>query len=300
MNALTPQINRATIALGFVWPGRWRWRSLSLLQPVIPKEITGAPVRIWGARITLWLLNLLFLCANTIDALFLWLRSRPPPGVSYSDFVHHGTESLIFATICSAVVIILIVERLPARDTQDLRLAALIWILQNIILIFGVFRRLKLYVDAYNLTVLRAEVALFLFLVLIGFILLGIYVLQRRRLSWLCGSGSIAVFSLFYVLQFCDLGGYVASYNVDRWIRPTAHMQVDLDYLGQLGPGAWSSLQRLADSSSPLSGPAQVVLTRIRSKVSQGSFKKKHWQTFQFRRFLCEAQLLRWQPRASH
>ena len=84
--------------------------------------------------------------------------------------------------------------------------------------------------------------------------------------------------------------------NVDRWIRPTAHMQVDLDYLGRLGPGAWSSLQRLGDSSSPLSGPAQVALTRIRSKVWQGSFKKKHWQTFQFRRFLCEAHILRWQP----
>ncbi|HET9373567.1 MAG TPA: hypothetical protein VFO40_01240, partial [Chthoniobacterales bacterium] len=54
--------------------------------------------------------------------------------------------------------------------------------------------------DAYNLTILRADVALFLILVLTGFILLGIYVLQRRKLSWLCGSGSIAVFSLFYAV----------------------------------------------------------------------------------------------------
>jgi Domain of unknown function (DUF4173) len=285
----------ATIALGFIWPGRWRSHWPFSSPPIRPSH--SDPIRIWGARVTLWLLNLLFLCANTIDALFLWLRSRPPAGVTYSDFVHHGTESLIFATISSAIVIILIVERLPSGNARDLRWAALIWIGQNIILLCGVFRRLKLYVDAYNLTILRADLALLLILVLVGFILLGVYVLKRRRFSWLCGSGSIAVFSLLYILQFCDLGGYVASYNVDRWIHPTAHTQVDLNYLGQLGPGGWGSRQRLAESDSPLSMPAQLVLTRIRSKVWQGSSKKKRWQSFQFRRYLCEAQLLHWLPR---
>jgi hypothetical protein len=289
----------ATIALGFVWPSRWRWHWPSSLQPAVPSRVAGTQIRIWGARVTLWALNLLFLSSNTIDAIFLWLRSRPPAGVTYSAFVHHGTDCLIFATICSAIVIILILERLPLSHAPDLRWAAMIWIAQNIILLFGVFRRLKLYIDAYSLTILRADVALFLILVLTGFILLGFYVGQKRKFSWLFSSGSVAVFTMFYVLQFCDLGGFVASYNVERWLRPTAHTQVDLDYLESLGPGAWSSLQRLADSNVPLSESARLLLTRIRSKVGQASLKKKQWQAFQWRRYLCQAELFRWQPRRS-
>jgi hypothetical protein len=288
----------ATMALGFVWPGRRRWR-LPSFRWTMPSSPAAAPIRIWGARLTLWLLNLLFLSANTIDALFLWLRTRPPVGVTYSEFVHHGTNSLIFATICSAVVIILILERFPVSNARVLRWAAVIWIAQNILLIFGVFRRLKLYVDVYNLTILRVDVALFLLLVLTGFLLLGIYVVQQRRFGWLCSSGSLTVCTLFYLLQFCDLGGFVASYNVDRWLQPTAKTQVDLCYLSNLGPGAWRSLERLADSNSPGSESARVALTRIRSKVWQGSLKKKPWQTFQWRRYLCEQQLIHWQARAT-
>jgi hypothetical protein len=282
----------ATVALGFVWPGRRRLRSFSF--PALPYP-SASPTWIWGARAVLWLMNALFLLANTVDALFLWLRNRPPAGVTYSDFVHHGTNNLIFATLWSALIIILIIEGFSA-SAPDLRLAAVIWIGQNMILIFGVFRRLKLYVDAYNLTILRLGVALFLLLVLTGFILLGIYILQKRGFSWLCGSGCIAVFSLFYILQFSDLAGFVASYNVDRWIQPNAHTQVDLNYLEELGPSSWSALRRLADSDSRFAEPAQRVLTRIRSTVLQRSSRKKHWQSFQLRRSLCEAQILQWTP----
>jgi hypothetical protein len=37
----------ATIALGFAWPGRWRWRSPFLFQPATPTQIGSTPVRIW-------------------------------------------------------------------------------------------------------------------------------------------------------------------------------------------------------------------------------------------------------------
>jgi hypothetical protein len=84
-------------------------------------------------------------------------------------------------------------------------------------------------------------------------------------------SGSIA---LFCVLQLFDLGGYVASYNVDRWMHSSAHALVDLDYVGRLGPGSWGALQRLVESNSPFSMPTQLVLARIRSKIWQGSLKK--------------------------
>jgi hypothetical protein len=186
----------ATVALGFVWPGRRRIRPPLPLSSQLSLPDFASPVWINGMRVTIWLMNALFLLANTVDALFLWLRSQPPAGVTYSDFVHHGTNSLIFVTIWSALIIILIVEGFSSQ-ARDLRIAALVWIGQNIILIFGVFRRLKLYVDAYNLTLLRLDVALFLLLVLTGFLLLVVYGLQRRTFGWLCGSGCIALFSLF-------------------------------------------------------------------------------------------------------
>jgi hypothetical protein len=281
----------ATVALGFVWPGRGRIRPPLPVSSQLSLPGFASPVWINGMRLTLWLMNALFLLANTVDALFLWLRSRPPAGVTYSDFVHHGTNSLIFATIWSALIIVLIVECF-SKYARDLRLAALIWIGQNIVLIFGVFRRLKLYVDAYNLTVLRLDVALFLLVVLTGFLLLAVYILQRRTFGWLSGSGCIALFSLFYILQFCDLGAFVASYDVDRWIHPGTHTQADVYYLKDLGPGAWSSLQRLSESDSRFALLAQLVLTRIRANILLQSSERQHWQSFQFRRYLGEARLL--------
>ncbi len=299
----------ATVALGFVWPGRRRIRpplplsrSYSGLSTDIREGLNqlslpdfASPVWINGMRVTLWLMNALFLLANTVDALFLWLRSRPPAGVTYSDFVHHGTNSLIFATIWSALIIVLIVESF-SKHAPDLRLAALIWIGQNIILIFGVFRRLKIYVDAYDLTLLRLDVALFLLLVLTGFLLVAVYIVQKRRFDWLFGSGCAAVFSLFYILQFCDLGGFVASYDVDRWMHGDTHTQADVFYLEELGPGAWSSLQRLAESHSRFAQPAQLILNQIRENIVQQGSKKQHWQSFQLRRYLCETRLLQSYP----
>jgi len=74
---------------------------------------------------------------------------------------------------------------------------ALAWIVQNVILVAGVFMRLKLYVDAYLLTQDRVYVAVFLCLVLAGYGFLVLRVLNRIGLLDLFRLNMAAVCVLF-------------------------------------------------------------------------------------------------------
>ena len=84
----------------------------------------------------------------------------------YSEYVHEGVFSLIAAVLLSAVVLSgIFLQDSAVTGRGWLKGLAHLWILQNLVLIAGVFLRLKLYVDAYQFTVLRVYVACFLALV---------------------------------------------------------------------------------------------------------------------------------------
>lgn len=94
---------------------------------------------------------------------------------------------------------------------------AFVWIAQNFVLIAGVFQRLRLYVEASQLTEKRIYAGCFLVLVGTGFVLLALFVWKRRSFNWLAGRNAVAAFVLFFVLQFADVVSAVARYNLARW-----------------------------------------------------------------------------------
>ena len=212
----------------------------------------GAPTDPVGARwrsvLLLAALNLLFLAATTTDALYLWMNTRLPDGVSASAFLHRGTASLILAVVLSGLVLTLTFAQDRSLTTRrDLRCLGLAWIVQNLVLAAGVLLRLKLYVDQFQLTPKRIYVALFVGLVATGCLLLAWYVLRGESPGWLIGRNAVAVLALFGVVQFLDVNGFVAKHNTRRYLR---HERVafDRDYLAALGPTAWPWLARLDDA----------------------------------------------------
>ena len=204
----------------------------------------GAESGLWPSYLSLILFNLIFLCGNAADLLYLWAGEGLPVGVTYAQFVHEGTISLIVAVLLSALVLTLVFQQAPnVAGRRDLKLLAHVWIAQNLFLIASVSLRLKLYIEAYNMTVLRLGLLIFLLLVVAGYVLLAVKIQKEKSLAWLLGGAICAVFFTFYLTQFLNLGGWSADYNVRRWEQDPSR-NLDVCYLAYLGPAAWPALDR--------------------------------------------------------
>jgi hypothetical protein len=272
----------ATVALTFLWPkasdGVIRRYSSPWPAFAAPADPAFARWRTWSM---LGALNLLFFWANSLDAVFLWLHTQLPAGVTYSGFVHEGVFALTTATLLSAATLTLLLQQDGAVSGHPAtRALAYAWIAQNLLLIASVALRLELYVEAYSLTVARCGVWCFLGLVALGFVLLARRIARNDSLNRLILSNGAAVVALFFVVQFVDLSGLVARYNTDRWL---AHRTatVDVRYLQSLGPPAWPSLVRIYREGG--STPERAAARRALQTAAGRSAQPRSWQSWQWR-----------------
>ena len=192
----------------------WSWtQHLPRVPDLVPHRAALA-----SSAVTLAAMNGLFLLANAADLACLWGGSALPRGVTYASYVHEGVNTLIFTVVLSAGVLVMLFQQTPAIAARRvLQVGAYLWIAQNIALLVSVARRLKLYIDAYDMTVERLGVIIFLVLVAAGYAVLTLKIARCKSLSWLVGGCVVAVFTTFYVTQFLNLAGWTAEHNVTRW-----------------------------------------------------------------------------------
>jgi hypothetical protein len=259
---------------------KW-WKSTQLLSRL--PEILPARAALFSSGLVLVVLNLLFLVANIADALFLWSGKTLPVSVSYSRFVHNGVNSLVIAVILSTFVLTLIFQQaLSVSQRRELKALAFVWIAQNIFLLGSVVLRLKLYIEAYDMTVARLSTMIFLVLVAAGYVLLTIKIIKDKSLSWLIGGCVLAIFATFYLAQFLDLKGWSANYNVARWEKDRTR-KLDVAYLIALGPPAWPARR----SAEELDSSAWQRVGRPYARdLTQAEFDTQHWREFSLRAWM--------------
>jgi hypothetical protein len=227
-----------TLALGFILPARRLIRWLEWLnKPSAPAPVST--IGWWRQWIILIGINGLFLGANTVDVLYLWFHAALPSHLSFGAFIHEGVYSLIFATLLCGLTLLIF-----NPQTRGQKILAAAAILQNGLLISGVGLRLKLYVEAYQLSTLRLYVAGFLILVILGFALLLWRVWREKSCSWFLQQNALVVILYLFVLQFLPVNGWVINYNV-RQAREEQR-ELDVDYIATLGPEGWRCLQQLS------------------------------------------------------
>ena len=235
----------AVVALPLLRPvqvGAWWWAWTERL-PRWPDLIPHRAARL-NSVLILVAMNVLFAVANLADVLFLWSGRALPAGVTYSGFVHSGVNSLTTTVVLSAVVLTSIFQQtLAVAGRRYLKILAGIWIAQNLFLLLSVGLRLLKYMEAYDATVERLSVILFLVLVAVGYGLLAVKIARDKSLSWLAGGGVLAVCAVLYVAQFLNLAGWTADYNVARWEHDQTR-ELDVRYLSDLGPAAWPASVR--------------------------------------------------------
>jgi hypothetical protein len=282
----------AFIALPLLRPARispvwWNWiPQLPRLPALVPAN--GA---IFSSALILVVLNLIFAIANVADAMFLWSKAKLPAGITYSSFVHNGVNTLTFTVVLSAIVLAGIFQQEPrVAGRYGLKALGLVWVAQNLFVLVSVVLRLKLYIEAYDMTVTRLSVIIFLLLVAAGYGLLTIKIAREKSLPWLVGSCAVAIFVTFYLTQFLNLSGWSASYNVAQWEKDKTR-NLDMSYLCTLGPAAWPALRQAADEEGG-------TLTRTGAEIHTGGnlsvydisfveptshFDFDHWREFSLR-----------------
>jgi len=120
--------------------------------------------------ITLALVNALLLLYNINDIEWIWVNFYLPEGVPLSQLVHEGTYFLI-ASILLAIgcLFTLFQPRYAAlKGRRWLVAGALLWLVQNGVLVASVVVRNARYIDAHGLAYKRIGVLFFLALVLSG------------------------------------------------------------------------------------------------------------------------------------
>ena len=271
------------IALPLLRPCRvagWWWSWIPRL-PRLP-QIGQARGAVFSSALVLVVLNVIFGIANVADAIFLWGDQKLPAGVTYSGFVHNGVNTLTATVILSALVLAgIFQQQLGVAGRRELKVLGLVWIAQNLFVLVSVMLRLKLYIEAYDMTVTRLSVILFLLLVAAGYGLLAIQIVREKSLPWLVGRCAVAIFVTFYVAQFLNLAGWSAEYNVARWEEDRTR-RLDTYYLRNLGPAAWPALSRASAEGAPWNLPGTIMddLQTHENGMPQAKFDAKHWREF--------------------
>jgi hypothetical protein len=263
-------------------PAWWSWtQRLPRLPELVPNRASTL-----SSGLVLVALNLLFFIANLADALFLWSGQPLPSGLTYSQFVHNGVNSLTITGVLSALVLTAIFQQtLAVAQRRELKALAVLWIAQNLFLLVSVTLRLRSYIEAYDMTVARLGALIFLVLVAAGYALLTLKIIKDKSLSWLIGGCVLAVFANFYITQFLDLAGLSANYNVARWEK-NPQRQLDGAYLGRLGPAAWPSIHRAYYGNSRFDSEAYDALhtmLRKEEETPKSHFDLAHWREFSLR-----------------
>ncbi|MDD5349648.1 MAG: DUF4173 domain-containing protein [Chthoniobacteraceae bacterium] len=279
--------------------------ALAVLQPAAP----GRRPRLWTRPIprfpagnvsTGWwrsvailaVLNGLFFVVNTLDALYLWTQVHLPAGVTYSQYVHDGVGSLVAAVLLSAAVLAVLFQQDAAvSGSPALKRLGYLWIAQNGILIAGVMLRLIRYIEACLLTTQRVYVLLFVALVAAGFVLLAVHIARNGSLNGLILSNGVAVLALFFAVQFLNVPGWVARYNVAAWER-NPKRSLDVGYLESLGDPAWTALSRVAASRHPQAASVRGWLEQVR-KNERRALDARNWRSWQGRHAWNAAWLLK-------
>ena len=286
----------ATALLGLLWRSRPS-KVIDLVFARLGRPLSAPRdlfVARWRTVLILAGVNVLFFVTNSIDLTYLGAADlKLPEGLTYSEFVHRGTNALITSAVAAAIVLSLLFQQdASVSRSRGVLALALLWIAQNLLLVANVARRVGIYIDDYHLSVLRVHLILFLGLVCVGFLLLAVRILADRSFGWLVSTNLAAAFLMFAGIQFWDTRKLVAEYNLERAISDP-HKTLDTYYLARLGPSAWPSLKQAihSDLSFDERESARQALASIASRETLAA-EQEDWRDFRLVRVRLREDLL--------
>jgi len=167
------------------------------------------------ALLLVWSLNALLFFVNLTDIRFVWRDFSDKTAFEMRQIVHEGTYLLIFA-ILLAMGIILFYFRKNLNfypKNQLLKIAAYVWIIQNVVLAFSVGVRNYHYIAQFGLAYKRIGVYIFLLLTAIGLVTMFLKVRDKQTTYALIFKNSWFAYSILVTLTFVNWDVFITKYN---------------------------------------------------------------------------------------
>ena len=183
------------------------------------------------------------------------------------------------------IAILLLTKRRDDKFPMGVRIMTALFIVCNLAVSASAIKRMMLYIDTFDLTVMRLNISWFI--VLLALFMIAILVrlfISKVKLPVAFGSSVIV---MILILNVLNAGNLVAKVNVDRYLRDAALpeserssiVEVDTYYLSRLGPAASAHTARLLDSehvSDKLKADAKYALEYQRARL----LSKSSWRNF--------------------
>lgn len=173
---------------------------------------------LFSGKLMFILLNILLLFVNFLDAKFLFIDHNLPEGISPSQFVHQGTNTII-SSIIFAILIILFYFRGSLNfynNSKILKWLAYTWIVQNVFLLVSTMMRNNIYVFDFGLTYKRIGVYIYLGLCIIGLVLTVIKIAKIKSNHFLFRANAWVFYSVLVLSCLVNWDNLITKFNMTK------------------------------------------------------------------------------------
>lgn len=214
--------------------------------------------------LSLLLLNLLLLTLNSIDIPVLWFGQISATPAQLSQMTHTGISFLIFSLVLAIGVLLLFFRGNLNfyKQSKGLRVLVVIWIVQNIILIFSVWLRDYYYIQEVGLTYKRIGIVVYLLLALAGLLTVLFKVLYNRSVYFLFRTNAWAAVILLVLATTVNWDGFIARWNIAHSTERPVPVSYLLSLSEKVVPELEPYLRQHPVESSIVHGPSQISAVR--------------------------------------
>ena len=212
---------------GFFFPPKIESLSIWDKRPLMLEEKEYGELRVFNRKfnvadenrsgiILFALLNILLLVVNLGDINYLLITHKLPDGLTDSEFVHQGINTLI-VSIVIAIAIVLFYFRGGLNffaKSRAIKTFVCLWVFQNAFMIYSTSCRNTLYISECGLTYKRIGVYIYLLLALIGLTTTLVKIIKARSNNFLFRTNGWIFYVLLIVLSFPDWARIVTQYNI--------------------------------------------------------------------------------------
>ena len=218
----------------------------------------GAPAAYLTALTLLALVHVAF-CAVQFAYLFGGAEAASMQG-GWAAYARRGFYQLALVAAIDLGFVLFCAVR-GGRTAAEKALSLLICVL-TLVILASAFWRMRLYILAYGLSLLRVMTLWAMAFILLSLVLAAVKVLRPGFRFWPC----FAALGLYGWVLFnaANVDARIADYNVDAYLGGRLP-QVDIYYLGGLSPSALPALERLYEAEPD--AELKLIIDGVRSPV---------------------------------
>lgn len=167
-----------------------------------------------AARLTFIMLNVLLLVVNLLDIKFILFDDKNI--YDYSRYIHQGVNSSIFSVVV-AILVTLYFFRGNLNfysENKQLRIVALMWIAQNILLLLTCVHKNYSYIYEFGLTQKRIGVYVYLLITCIGLTLTWIKITRVKSNMYLVRANTWSVFIVLTLSTLVNWNRIILNHNI--------------------------------------------------------------------------------------